>query len=259
MRADINDKELKRIEDLIRKAGDIILGYWEKTEGAARPQVEIKADGSPVSDADLKASELLVSGLQELYPHDGIVSEELKVDADVYKKDRVWIIDPLDGTKSFLQGNDDFSILVGLCEKGVPVFGVMYFPGRGQYVLGQQGRGAFLNGERLKVSGSKVIREHSLYVRRVKLEGDNRVYPRWMDSGAAFLNICSGKFDGMLMKIVTHREWDLVAPAAILKESGGAISDGEGKTLVFDKPGLDIDYLVASNGEVHQEILKILT
>ncbi len=260
------------LEAAIRAAGKVLLQYWP---GGRRSEeqdlgVQKKDDGSVVTQADFSSNEIVVSALRRLYSADGILSEELPLDEELKQKSRIWIIDPLDGTQSFVDGNDDFSILVALTVHHAASFGMMHFPARKQFAFAKSGLGAFLNGAPLKVSSSRTLRAEKVYCRNFTSKNSIVVYPRWMDSGCAFLSVASGAFDGLIIKIVSHREWDLAAPAIVVTESGGRVSDEHGNDVSFgpgslnrknqagEEIALPYRYFVASNGIAHEELLSLI-
>ncbi len=243
---------------LVRRAGEKLLEFWPGSAQAKELQTETKADGSRVTAADIASNEILVSGLKSLFPGDGIFSEEGDLTEELYSKDRVWIIDPLDGTHPFIDGRDDFSILVGLTVKGRAVAGFMHFPAKGLFAWAANGEGAFLDGEKLKVSSSSSLRKHSLYQRNLDLEGLISVYPEPMDSGMAFLELCRGRFDGIALNMERFGEYDIAAPVVIIAESGGVVSDENGKPIKFMERKRGYKTLVASNKRVHNELITLL-
>src|SRR5262245_59405259 len=104
----------QQLESAIRQAGAKLLEYWPGGTSASGLDVKKKADGSVVTSADFASNEIVVQALRASFPQDGILSEEFPPDDLLKSKSRIWIIDPLDGTQSFVDGNDDFSVLVAL-------------------------------------------------------------------------------------------------------------------------------------------------
>lgn len=255
--------------EAIREAGDILMKYWPgKNRTPGNPGdtgalgIQQKKDGSFVTDADFASNELLIKTITRLFPEDSILSEEVTPDPAIHDVKRVWIIDPLDGTKSFMDGNDDFSILVALVVDHIPELGFMYFPARDHMAIAKRGHGAYLNGRRLAASTSAEPRPESIYLRHCKAAPScgigPAVYPRWMDSGCAFLSVGRADFDGLVLKIVTHREWDLAAPAVVITESGGMVTDEHGRPITFNNTSMAYDYFVASNGLIHDRLLELI-
>lgn len=258
----ISSEESKELELLIRTVGDGLKDYWPGDPNSKKGKtlaIFEKPDGSKVTEADLAANEVLVAGLRRLFPDDAIVSEEGPRDEGHQGKKRVWIVDPLDGTHSFIAGNDDFSVLVGLAVDCKIEWGGMYFPIKNVHAVGAVGKGAILNGTaRGRVSDRTTIRNEGIYYRNCKLNGGELLYPHWMDSGMGFLALCRGEFDGVIMRMKTHQEWDLAAPAVMITESGGVMSDERGEPIRFNQGSIGFKYLVASNGKVHQQLLDMI-
>lgn len=258
----VSPEEAKNLEALIRTVGDALIPYWPGDKTSAKGQSLViydKPDGTKVTEADHAANEILVAGLRELFPHDALVSEEGPKDEGHQSMSRVWIVDPLDGTHSFIAGKDDFSVLVGLAIDTKIVWGAMYFPIKKVYAQAAIGTGARLSqGVMGKVSDSQSIRERGIYYRYCELKGGELLYPEWMDSGMAFLALCRGEFDGIIMRMKSHQEWDLAAPAVLLAESGGVMTDENGSPIKFNQGKIGFKYLVASNGKVHRQLLELI-
>lgn len=258
----ISPEESKSLEKLIREVGAILKEYWPGDPSSKKGRelkIYEKPDGSKVTEADFAANEILVPGLRALFPKDAIVSEEGPKDEGHQAMSRVWIVDPLDGTHSFIAGKDDFSVLVGLSVDTRIAWGGMYFPMKEVFAVGSVGNGALLNGTtRGKVSDRTEIREQGIYYRNCDLKGGSLLYPDWMDSGMAFLALSRGEFDGVIIRMKTHQEWDLAAPAVMVTESGGTMTDEKGEPIRFNQGKINFKYLVASNGKVHRKLLELI-
>jgi len=170
---------------------------------------------------------------------------------------RVWIIDPLDGTSAFLEGRDDFSVLVGLSVDHRPAAGLLFLPARNQLLSAEAGKGAFLNGSPIRVSDAIEPRPSHVYVRRFSSKVPELESPM-MDSGLALAKVACGELDGAMIKMTTHREWDIAAPMAILREAGATVTDERGLEIPLGTGGINFEYFVASNGRVHQSLLEII-
>jgi 3'-phosphoadenosine 5'-phosphosulfate (PAPS) 3'-phosphatase len=236
----------------VRRAGDVLLSLWP---GAGRsPQqlrTESKADGSAVTQADLLSNEILIAALQKLFPNDAILSEETPFVADELTcSRRTWVLDPLDGTRSFIEGRDDFSVLVALCEDYTPVYGIMFFPARQQFVIAEQGGPALCNGAAISVSRARILEPGRVYIRNFECLRPEVASPM-MDSGAALLKVANGELDGAIIRMTTHREWDIAAPTAVIRAAGGTVTTETSSQIVFGQGRIDFQYLLASNGSIH--------
>jgi myo-inositol-1(or 4)-monophosphatase len=257
----VSSAEVAEVLALVQRAGRSLLDYWPggaAGKGGCTLKIQQKSDGSFVTEADFASNDIIVPGLRKLFPDDGILSEEGPPDPQLPGRSRVWILDPLDGTKSFIDGNDDFSILLALCVDGVPEFSIMYVPAREMTAVAVRGGGATLNGKTLRVSDSTAFRPRSVYLRHMDFEPALFVYDRWLDSGLAFLTLCTGDFDGFILHIKSHREWDLAAPALMVKEAGGKLTDERGGEVTFGLGPIAFRYLVASNGRLHDNLLGLI-
>lgn len=247
------------IEKAMRQAGSALLSYWRIDEKSGSTLgVEKKPDGSFVTKADFASNEILVSALTKQFPSDGILSEEIPMDSHLQSLKRVWIIDPLDGTQSFIHGNDDFSILVALTVDSHSELGYMYFPAREKFAIARKGGGAWQNAEKMQVSSHAALRAKSVYYRNFQPTNPALCYDKNMDSGCAFLMVASGVFDGLIIKIVSHREWDLAAPAVVVEESGGKVTNEFGEAVRFEPGKMNCRYFVASNGVAHEQLLAMI-
>ena len=253
------DMSFLQLISSVREAGYLLLSMWPGQQGQkANLSVTQKGDGSLVSAADMASNDVLTKAIRSLYPSDFIFSEEIASDpATVLASKRVWIIDPLDGTSAFLEGRDDFSVLVGLSVDQRPAAGLLFLPARNQMLSAETGKGAFLNGVPIRVSDATEPRPHHVYVRRFSSKAPELESPM-MDSGLALAKVACGELDGAMIKMTTHREWDIAAPMAILREAGATVTDEHGLEIPLGTGGINFEYFVASNGRVHQSLLKII-
>jgi myo-inositol-1(or 4)-monophosphatase len=243
----------------IQQAGELLMQLWPgATATADALGIRTKADGTLVSQADMQSNERVLAAIREMFPHHAILSEESPSDVDALARSpRTWVVDPLDGTSSFLHGRDDFSILVGLCENLVPTAGIMLFPARNLLVIGEQGRGATANGRQLSVSGAQTLEPGRVYIRNFESLRPELACPM-MDSGLALLKVANGELDGAIIRMTTHREWDLAAPIAIIREAGGSVVTETGAQVQCGRGYIDFQYVIASNGTLYQQLRGII-
>jgi len=243
----------------VRSAGSLLLSLWPGAAGQKEClQAESKADGTLVTQADVGSNCVLIDALKRLFPSDAILSEESPIDVqELQRAQRVWVIDPLDGTRSFVNGLDDFSVLVALCENSSPVYGVMFFPARDQLVTAAQGSPALCNGVALAVSKSVTLQPGRIYIRNFECRRPELAAPM-MDSGLALLQVARGELDGAIIRMTTHREWDIAAPAAVIRAAGGTVTTETASQIKFGRGTVDFQYLVASNGLIHQQLQDVI-
>lgn len=243
----------------IKQAGELLMKLWPSaSSGVDGLDVRSKGDGTLVSQADMQSNEVILSEIKKLFPQDAILSEESPIEPTLLaKSSRTWVVDPLDGTSSFLHGRDDFSILVALCKDFVPTFGVMFFPARNLLVVAEQGRGVVANGAALAVSTAETLEPGRVYIRNFECLRPEVASPM-MDSGLALLKVANGELDGAIIRMKTHREWDLAAPIAAIQEAGGRVSTERGTEIPCGRGQIDFDYVIASNDRVHQALQALI-
>lgn len=233
------EKELSLAIELAKTAGKAIMEFFGKNLDS-----EIKEDGSPVTLADLKSNEIIVKGITENFPKDGIISEELeKQDGE-----RMWFVDPLDGTKSFMMNSTEFAIHIGLSEKCIPVMGVVYKPGTGELYYAIKNEGAYKiskdkDKEKLEVSNkidSNIVaiipydsieqyKKEGLF-QKIKISSFKEVPA----TGLKFMAIAENKGDLFLPLKSNFKSWDLCAPQIILEEAGGKVKCVNGRKMTYE-------------------------
>lgn len=193
-------------------------------------KVITKNDGHVQTQADVRAEKLIVTGLRRLFPHDAIIAEESQAVSGT--SGRAWFVDGLDGTVDFVDGRNDYAVVLGLADPN-PSFGIVYFPEQDILLFSQEGRGAF------RIVGGVVEPINLVATKRQPLirvdpkRASDLPFPlgrRRMSLNA--LHIIDGRIDGFLNREVLS--WDLCAPAAILEEAGCIVSDHAGNPIVFD-------------------------
>ncbi|MDD3824744.1 MAG: 3'(2'),5'-bisphosphate nucleotidase CysQ [Anaerolineae bacterium] len=256
--------ELEVARDLAHRAGQAIMAHYQQDV-----IVEYKEKREPVTIADREADHLIRTGLQVAFPGDGLLSEEAEDDPARLDKERVWIVDPLDGTTEFIDKTGEFVVQIALTVAGRPVLGVVYQPVHNLVYYGVQGQGASAeqDGRRteLHVSQQRDPSQMCLIASRSHYTGfvDAARHKLGIDSvqrlgsvGLKMGQLSQGACDLYLATRVC-KEWDLCAPHAILLEAGGVLTDLWGKVPVYNQPGpAECRGLLASNGQVHDQILE---
>lgn len=224
------------------EAGELIMRHRGRGPEASR-----KEDGSPVTEADLAANRFIVERLAALAPGVPIVSEEGDK-PEVRGAEYFWLVDPLDGTRSFLRGEGEFTVNIGLIERGAPVLGVIYIPAEDACYWGAAGEGARRRmdggppvpiqarrppGEGLSVlaSLSHFSRETAAFLARLPVHETMRAA-----SSLKFCRIAEGAAD-LYPRFGKTMEWDSAAGHAILAAAGGRVETPDGQPLLYGKPG----------------------
>lgn len=236
------------------KAGRFTLQHFQT--GA---RVDLKADSTPVTAADRGAERLMREEIARAYPNDPILGEEEGGDTEPGTR---WVLDPIDGTKSFICGVPLYSTLLAYEEAGDPVLGVCYFPALNELVYAERGHGAYWNGRRTQVSRQSqitgaVIASGSVGTmdRTGRLEGFRMLEAKamaartWGDAYGHAL-VATGRVAAMLDPLVAR--WDISAMAVIVREAGGRFTDFRGSEALGSEA-------ISSNGLVHEELLEAFT
>lgn len=257
--------ELETAFRLARAAGAEVLAMQR-----GQLDVEMKPGDEPVTIADRRASEIIVAGLAAAFPADPVISEELPPPPGAQAGARLWLVDPIDGTKDFIRGEDGYSVMLGLVQGGAPVLGVVYqpVPDRMFYATPE---GAWVavgdHVEPLHVSDVCTAGEVRLVASRSHRSPDiDRVKERLGIRGEANIGsigvklclIALGVHDLYVNPQAKTKAWDTCAPEAILVRAGGRLSDLDGRPVDYRGDLAHHRGLVASNGHVHAEVLARL-
>src|SRR5262245_7982180 len=232
------EKQLEIAKRLARDAGAILMKFY--VPGVA---VDWKAPGDPVTAADREASALIVSNLAREFPNDAILSEEEPDNLDRLERSHVWMVDPMDGTREFIEHRGEFAVQIGLTVDGAPVLGVVYQPITNKLYYAARGLGAFLESnsgpERLHVSKETtasritlaVSRSHrSARVEAIRERLRIRNVMRMGGVGLKVGAVCEGKAHVYIHTGSRTHLWDTCGPEAILIEAGGRMTD------IFNNP-----------------------
>lgn len=261
-------RELDVAADLALCAGRVVLAYHRT--GVA---VERKQGSEPVTIADRAASDLIVAGLSRAFPGDVVVSEEVPRISEAFPAGaRVWLVDPLDGTRDFIAGDPGFAVMIGLALEGRPVLGAVYQPVSDRLFLGAPGLGARLRdpgGERLlrcssraRLEELRLVASRSRYGRRVERIRLALGISDVLQVGSVGVKvglIALGERDLYVNPARDTKAWDTCAPEAILREAGGALSDLAGGKLRYE--GTDLVHrsgILASNGATHAAVVAAI-
>jgi myo-inositol-1(or 4)-monophosphatase len=228
--------ELEVLIDVMRKAGAEALRY--AVEGFETIQ---KPDQSPVTSADLAVNQVLQSRLASAFPQDGWLSEESPDGLDRLQKRRVWVVDPIDGTKAFIKGEPEFCVSVALIEQGQPVVACIFNPSTDELFTATRGGGLDINGTpvipRSCGEDRHPVVSLSPWERRIgrftSLETSAKNCPMRSIAWALALT-ASGRIQAAAT-LEPENEWDVAAGALLIAEAGGTISDGRGHDLIFNR------------------------
>jgi myo-inositol-1(or 4)-monophosphatase len=243
------------LNEAVRAAGAAALSYYGKPVKTWR-----KPNDSPVSEADVEVDHLLKEMLSNVRPDYGWLSEETTDTPDRLERDRVWVIDPIDGTRAFLQGKPHWTISAALIEHNRPVLAAVFNPVEEEFFEAEIDRGALLNGTRLKVSG------------RTELEGCRMIAHDWvfkrdiwqtswpamqvaMRNSMAYrlCLIAQAAFDAAIT-ISAKSDWDLAAADLIIAEAGGKLTTSEDRPLRYNQAHSRHRPIIASGNKLYPHL-----
>lgn len=266
------EKELETATALARQAGAAMMEFYG-TDILVNEKLADDNFAEPVTAADHASNDVIMAGLKETFPDDGILSEETPDTPERLTKHRVWIIDPLDGTKGFINRDGDFAVQIGLAEKGLPILGVVYLPFEDIMYRAVQGRGAWMIAQksgpkRLKVSDKTNFAEMNLAVSRdhrspkmgqifehLGLQNETRRGSVGLKIGLIAQQVC----DLYLHLSPRTKFWDTCAPQIIIEEAGGKLTDLFGYPLTYDIEEVrNLNGIAASNGAAHDTVIETL-
>jgi myo-inositol-1(or 4)-monophosphatase len=249
--------DLKLLCDAARDAGDIAMRFWRRD-----PQVWDKGDDAgPVTEADLAVNEMLEDRLRKARPDYGWLSEETPDISDRQHRARTFIIDPIDGTRAFIAGENTFSHSLAIAEAGVVTAAAVYVPAIDKMYCASKATIATLNDVPIFASNQAGIAGGSVLTSKVNM------LPEHWPGGVPDLRrsfrpslayrlclVAEGRFDSM----VTFRptwEWDIAAGSLIASRAGVIVSDGQGAALVLNAPDPRTPGIIAASAGLHQAML----
>lgn len=238
-----------------RKAGDIAADFFKSA-----PKVWDKPAGQgPVTEADLAVDTMLRETLTAVRPSYGWLSEETDDTSDRLSTTRQFIIDPIDGTRAFIDGSKDWAHSLAIVEKGQVIAGVVYLPMKDQMFAAWHGKGATLNGETLHIGRTATPPTILTNTPTMDVTNWKNAQPPKVDrhfrSSLAYRMclVAEGRFDGMIT-LRPSWEWDIAAGALILAEAGGTVTDKEGAPLRFNNPHPQVNGVIGAVPTFHQTL-----
>lgn len=241
-------QDVRALAVLAREAGALIMRIRAEHDEAINDiGMVAKDDGSPVSRADHLAQEHVLAGLQRLSLDAPVVAEELASQIHVEGLPGFYLIDPLDGTKAFLAGGDDFTVNIGYTEKGAPVMGVMHVPALNETYYSADGTAYFMNAAgaeetiRARAPNPKaydvIVNRTEDWSGRLKRYLENYAVGELHRRSSAhkLALVAHGKFD-LYPRFGRTCEWDIAAGDAILRAAGGMVETLEGAPMIYGKP-----------------------
>jgi myo-inositol-1(or 4)-monophosphatase len=244
------------LKDTVREAGALALSLF-------RTDLKnwTKGVSSPVSEADIAVNELISGRLRSAAPQYGWLSEESVDDEQRLDKQRVWIVDPIDGTRGYLAGREDWCISVALVEGTRPLLAAVFAPASDEFFFAERGRRTLLNGRPVDATSgtaidiSRVAGPKPLIERLVGSSGEISPHPRSASLALRLCRVAHGRLD-VAFAGGQSRDWDLAAADLIVQEANGKMSSLPGETIQYNRREVTHGVLMAAGRDRHASIVE---
>ncbi len=250
--------DLRRISEALERAREVLQAF---TAGAV--DVEWKSKGDPVTEADTRVNDALLETLP--VPGEGWLSEETADSPERLDCSRVWVVDPLDGTREFVRGIPEWVVSIGLVEDGLPVAGGLLNPSTGESLLGSIETGVTLNGQPVRVTDQAELDRMTVHASRSEVNRGE--WERFGSSGFRVVPcgsvayklglVAAGRTDATWTLVPKH-EWDVAAGAALVRSAGGAVYTLDGQQARFNRQRPKLTGLIATNAALAEPIAGFL-
>lgn len=241
----------------VREAGQLALGKFR-----APLKSWSKDNYSPVSETDIAVNEFLQERLRDPSGDIGWLSEETEDDSERLQARRVWIIDPIDGTRAYIGGLPDWSIATALVENGRPVIAALFAPVDDEMFVAVAGRGATLNGAPISpsdggIAGSRIAGPAGYLKRLEAVAPPFAAQPKIHSLALRFARAAHGAIDAAIASANSH-DWDLAAADLLVHEAGGSLTTFAGQTLTYNKPDPVHPPLIAAGKMRHAALTALV-
>lgn len=244
---------LEAVSAIVREAGAIAAGRC----GTAFDRWE-KAPGHPVCEIDLEVDRFLRERLTALDPDAGWLSEETLDESDRIERPRLWVVDPIDGTRDYLCGRPGWSVSVALVEDRTPLLGVLDAPARGEHWTARKGRGAWRNGARLRVSGRGELAGARVPADQLPDSDLDLVAVAKPNSIALRIALVAAGEADLVATLRWGFEWDIAAAALIAAEAGATVSGALGQPLAFNSASGEAFGVLVATPAIHAAAVERL-
>jgi len=242
-----------------REAGALALRYFRN-----KPEQWTKGKGDPVSEADLAVDGLLRERLLSARPDYGWLSEETEDNDDRLERRLVWIVDPIDGTRAFLEERPEFTVATSLVADGRPVAGCVFNPATDEFFDALDGGGARLNGDTIGVSGrnsfdgARLLASARMVKRTIEaMDQKPAAYDAVNSVAYRMALVACGRYDATL-SLGPKSDWDLAAADLIVAEAGGLASDRDGTGYRYNGRSARQTSLIAANPALHDALVEVV-
>jgi myo-inositol-1(or 4)-monophosphatase len=253
---DVDGRDVELLKDSVREAGELARAMF-------RTELKnwIKGASSPVSEADIAVNDLLEARLRKATPDYGWLSEESVDDEGRLGKKLVWIVDPIDGTRGYLAGREDWCVSVALVEDASPLLAAVYAPATNEFFFAARGQGATRNEKPIAVAGGTALDFARVagpkpLVERLNQTGDDiTLHPRIASLALRLCRVAHGDLDAAFAG-GQSRDWDLAAANLIVQEANGRMTALSGDAILYNRREVAHGVLVAAGRDRHASIVS---
>ncbi|MEZ6012580.1 MAG: inositol monophosphatase family protein [Hyphomonas sp.] len=254
-------EDMDTLRALAREAGELAVAYQR---GGRENRVWEKTGGSPVTEADLAVNRLCAARLQGSRPEYGWLSEETTDSLDARRKQRCWVVDPIDGTRAYMHDDPNWCVALAVIEEGRAVAGVLYAPRQDRFYEAWTSGGAFLNGRAIRASacsaeaGCRIITNEGVV-------SSSRWPEPWPDVTVArpkpnstllrMALVASGEWDAALV-LAPKADWDLAAGTVLVEEAGGVVTTHKGEPMAFNRVVPAQRSVIAAGAALHPLLVR---
>ena len=245
------------VKESILEAGKLAIKWFRKD-----PEQWEKDDGSLVSKADIEINDLLNKLLKNKNPEFGWLSEENEDDRSRLNKKITFVVDPLDGTKAFLEGKKEFSISVAIVKNGLPISGIVFSPSTGEMFEAEKNKGSWKNNKKVIISNYNRLEKCKMIAFKPMFS-----HPAWKEpwpkmdvenrNSIAYRMalVASGQYDAM-MALNSKNDWDIAAGDLLISESGGIVTLHTNKKIIYNTENTKKPSVIGTNKAIHEKIIK---
>lgn len=242
-----------------REVGDAALGQWRHLRDGGELDQWCKADESLVSEVDIETDRRLKAILGAVDPEAGWLSEETADHPERLSRQRIWCVDPIDGTRDFLRGRPGWAVSIALVDAGAPVLGVLYAPARDECWVATRGGGASLNGAAVRAGNRVALPGARVPATSLpKVDADLTMVHQPNSIALRMAMVANDNAD-LVATLRWGFEWDVAAAALIAAEAGARVSDAFGAALAFNTPRAQAFGVIACVPGIHDAVVERLS
>jgi len=251
--------DLALLREVVLEAGALAMTYFR-----ADPKTWTKTAGDPVTEADIAVDTLLRERLTGARPGYGWLSEETEDTTERLACRHVWIVDPIDGTRAFIEGRPEFTVAAAMVEDGRPKAGVVFNPATDEFYDALAGAGAWLNGAPIAVTrrtgfdGAKLLASSRMVRRAIdKLTTAPVTFDAVNSIAYRLALVAAGRFDATF-SLAAKSDWDIAAADLILTEAGGMLSDVAGQPFVYNSRRARLPSILGAGPAMHAALVDVI-